>query len=176
MTLEEYRALEGITQQEMAMRLKPICPGMTRSLVSYIENGWAMPTPEVTEWLNEACLQAIGERNTEGGTDHPSDREKALKSPFWAEIYSILESAPIGERVSRVMLRIRTGRTDRIIRDAIHGMREDGIFICSSSRESGYWLCQSEEDLKTLLREYTSRLKSCRKIVALLKSRLAEYE
>lgn len=176
MDLKTFRESHGYTQAQMADILQGACPGIDRSLVSKIERGLCLPTAEVSEWLNEACAHGVDERNNEGGIDYRSDKEKALKSAFWSEIYSILENAPAGEKVSRAMLRIKTGRGDRACRDAIHEMREESIFICSSSSESGYWLCQSEEDLRTLLNEYTSRLKSCRKIVALLKARLADYE
>ena len=71
-------------------------------------------------------------------------------------IYNRCKQANINEPVSIEELARATGLSDRAVRDAIHRMRENGIRICATASDKGYWLAVGEEDYKVFRRYYMS--------------------
>lgn len=165
MTIKEYRKQRGLTQAELAAEISKDIPGIDRALISRMETGLCLPSQVIVNWLDKACAHGVGERKGLAWTTLREAEKKALKTELQAQIYEALEKASSDSPVTRRMLMIRTGRSDRQVRNAISEMRQDGILIVASSRGYGYWLAQTDHDVRLLRREYSSRLKSCRKIL-----------
>lgn len=163
MTLKEYRLSKRLTQTELAAEISKDIPGIDRALISKIETGLCEPSSAIRIWLFKACAQASKELKGQTWATLRETEKKALKTDLQAQIYEMLEKAD--RSVSRNMLRIRTGRSDRQIRKAISEMRAAGILIVTTSSGKGYWLAQTDNDLRLLKREYQSRLITCNKIL-----------
>lgn len=64
---------------------------------------------------------------------------------------------------TRMMLRMRTGLTDRTVRNIIEKLREDGHLICNDQDGNGYYLPESDADV---LRQYR---RDCARAMSILK-------
>ena len=72
----------------------------------------------------------------------------------------LIELIPFDHYVSRAELRVKTGRSDRDIRDEINRLRKDPrTVIISSSSQSGYKRPSSLDEFDMCLNESRSRVK-----------------
>ena len=62
--------------------------------------------------------------------------------------------------VTRAQLVSLTGMDDRQVRDEIKRLRDSGEFIISTSRASGYWFAETDEEVQRFLDESERRTKS----------------
>lgn len=72
----------------------------------------------------------------------------------------ILDYIPYGREnaISRESLARITGMSDRQVRKAIEGLREDGEVILSSSHSKGYWRSDDEADISAYIAENRHRI------------------
>lgn len=63
--------------------------------------------------------------------------------------------------ISRDELSLLTGFCDRKVRDIIADLRENEIFVCSTSSQRGYWMATKREELEDLANEYHDRGIDC---------------
>lgn len=168
--VKQARMKLGLSQAELAAELSKTYPGIDRSLISKLEMGYCEPTASVREWLLKACEQPFDGSNEQRWTTLRESEKKLLKTELQTQIYSVLESCSEDNPATRRMLRIKTGRSDRVNRRAIEEMRAEGILITSSSSWYGYWLARTDRDVRILTREYTSRLRKILKILRVIQS------
>lgn len=156
----------GVSQAELARMISGEIPGIDRATVSRLETGLVDPSEALLEWLLKACAQPNEGTNAQDWATLREAEKKSLKSDFWVAIYEMLEKASADNPATRAMLCIRTGKSDRQVRDAISEMRGEGILIVP---KRGYWLCQTDEDFQLLCRQYLSRIRSCNKTLKAIK-------
>lgn len=156
MTIKDFRVAHNLTQGDMVDLLKPAVPWLTRPVFSLYERG-AIQSDELS-----SCIQAL--IATESGFETEVDKSpvkdiKTLKTQFRrSRIYRILEDAK--EPVTRTQLMRMTGLCDREIRRKIRELRNAGANIMSSSSTAGYWLSDSEYDLKRFDAEMKRRARA----------------
>ena len=71
-------------------------------------------------------------------------------------IYKAIKSANTNGPIKRSELMALTGLSDRMVRADIEKLRDEGIRICATSHDAGYWEAQGEEDYKAFRRYYLS--------------------
>lgn len=155
----------GLSQGQMAALISESIKGIDRALISKMETGLCEPSAELREWLRKACAQPSDEPNSITWVTLRDAEKRLLNGELQAQIYKALETSSFDYPVTRTVLRLRTGRSDRKIRKAIADMRQAGILIVASSSGQGYWLAQTDEDIAILRHEYTARLRACSKIL-----------
>lgn len=72
--------------------------------------------------------------------------------------------------VSRKDLVMLTGMDDRTVRAHISEARERGVAICANTVTGGYYMAETEEDMKLLLGDLRSRVAKLCKCYAAVKS------
>lgn len=77
-----------------------------------------------------------------------------------------------GTRISRDELARQSGRSDRLCRRAIERARDNGVPVISSSRRGGYHIAATEAEIRGLLAEMWSRIRSMLRQYWTLKKRL----
>ena len=70
---------------------------------------------------------------------------------------------------------MRFDYAERKLRNAIELMREEGIAICSTSSQAGYYIAKDEEELEDFLREYEGRAKRILKIANKIRKAFKKY-
>jgi len=79
-----------------------------------------------------------------------------IKSQLQLNIYNRCKEADINESIKRAELCQITSLSDRAMRNEIGKMRDNGVRICGTSRDAGYWLARGEDDFNKFLNDYSS--------------------
>lgn len=72
-------------------------------------------------------------------------------------ILSLLKSGSKEKPISRFEIRLKTKLKDRVIRNYIGALRDEGHRVIGTSDENGYWIARTEEEYKEFRRNYTSK-------------------
>lgn len=151
MNLKEMRLSKGLKQSDLLEVVRMVDPRIDKSLLSKIENGVVLPTPEVESailsWLQP--LQNPFE-SVEGKTVSPNTKV-AEKPNMEAEM--IVNLIPHGweNAITRRELVQLTGLTDREIRRRIHDARDLGYIIINNQDGCGYY---TTDDPRVIQRQY----------------------
>ena len=75
-------------------------------------------------------------------------------------IYNTIRAASIDKPASRETLIVRTGLPDRQVRKHIEELREQGVRVCGTSRDKGYWIAANEKEYQAFRLDYMSKAKT----------------
>lgn len=153
--LKEKREALGFMSKDVAVFLKVVQPSMDAALYSKIENGHALPTPEVLKeltWL----LQAPE-------TDLFNEVELAVihgeKPPQSLETQAVVALIPTGKEnaIPRSYLVARSGLADRHVRWHIAKAIELGEPIMNDQDGAGYYIADDMDDIERRYRAERAR-------------------
>lgn len=72
------------------------------------------------------------------------------------KIYEAIQAANINAPIKRSELMALTGLSDRMVRSEIEEMRDEGIRICATSHDAGYWLAHNTQEYEAFRKYYLS--------------------
>lgn len=133
MTIAEYKQEHDLTLKALTDELRVIDPRIDMPLVSKMVNGIVRPSETIQQYLDWVPPETLF-ANTLGGFS--SKLEVDIASIIFKTISEHSKANP----ATRELLRIRTGKPDRVVRRGIEELRRRGVRIVSQSGHYGYWL------------------------------------
>ena len=155
--IKELRHEKLLKQSELVARCN--VPGFDVPMLSKIENGKIMPTPEIETALM-LHLQASKDELYGEWKEIPvkkTNREHIEEPPMMvSELVSYLKHGR-NNAISRWQLRQKMDISDRMLRRTIAVAADYGYAIGNLSDGKGYFLCDSPEEAKAYIGQETSR-------------------
>ena len=154
-----------MTQAELVRRVN--VPGFDVSMLSKIENGHCLPTPEVENAL-KSTLQATTDELYGSWKEVPIKGVGARVREFerfpdapW-EIKELVSCLKVGKEnaKSRAVLRAELQIKDRLLRKRIEIAQSMGYMIANNSDGEGYYICADEKEAEYYYRQEMSRIRS----------------
>lgn len=161
--LKEIRKARGMTQAELAAKVRHADPTADQTMISVLERGQLYPSESLRDALCEVleCTEAELYDGIEAFFVPADEREFSETTMILAEIFT--ERTGKFKYISREYLRSiyaqKTGAvaSDRTVRKAIEKARQEGMIICNAQDGNGYFLPNSYEDLDAQERRNTNR-------------------
>lgn len=155
--IKELRHQRLLKQSDLVERCN--IPGFDVPMLSKIENGKIMPTPEIEKALM-LHLQAAKDELYGEWKEIPvkhTNREHIEEPPM--EVVELVSYLKPGKQnaISRWQLRQKMDVTDRVLRRIIARASEYGYAIGNLSDGKGYFLCETQEEAKAYIAQETSR-------------------
>ena len=160
--LKEIRKARGMTQAELAAKVRHADPTVDQTVISVLERGQLYPSESLRDALCDAlgCTEAELYDGIEAFFVPSDDREFSETTKILAEIFT--ERTGKYKYISREYLRRlfceKAGaKTDRDLRRAIERARQEGMVICNAQDGNGYFLPNTYEELDAQEKRNTSR-------------------
>lgn len=172
MTVKQYKEIKGLTNRELTKELQAIQPELTEPLVSQMVNGIVGPSKAVNDYIVE-CVYKPSDRSLIEGFEQcwatiPFE-EEMRSNPRFSAIYTMIEGADRSHPALYSRMVYETGKTRREIQSLISEMRLLGIPIVSYTGHEGFWLAETEQDMKDLIGMYEKQAKRSLVIASRLK-------
>ena len=158
--IRELRIQKVMTQQELVKAVN--MPGFDVGMLSRIENGHCLPTPEAEEALKSA-LQAthdelFGEwKQVDVPGTGPHTSERAAEIPMAVEELVACLGKGWRNAKTRKTLAIEMDIGDRMLRRLIETAQEHGVLIGNLTDGNGYFLIDNVDDGKAYYAQEKSR-------------------
>lgn len=156
--IKELRHQKLLKQSELVERCN--IPGFDVPMLSKIENGRIMPTPEIEQALMlhlRATKDELYGEWKEIPIKRKEAREQIAEPPMLVvELVSYLKPGR-QNAISRWQLRQKMDVSDRVLRRTIEAAAQYGYAIGNLSDGKGYFLCSDEREAKAYISQEMSR-------------------
>lgn len=151
--LREMRKARGLTQAELASKVRHADPTADQTTISVLERGELYPSEKLRDALMEAlnCTEAELYDGVEAFFVPASEKEFSENTVF---LRIVLDAAGVVTRGQIAeILRVSDRKARKIIAEA----REEGLIICNTQDGNGYFLPKTAEDLRRQYKQNQSR-------------------
>ena len=143
--LRDIRKDRGLSQTELAEKVKWADPTADQTMISILERGDLYPSAKLMTALCVAldCAESELYDGVESMFVPAPDAKISYTTARLAELITFgAENA-----ISRTELRMITGWKDRVLRKNIQKAREEGVVICNEQNGGGYYFPQTQREL-----------------------------
>lgn len=173
-SIAERRKALGMTQGELAERLRAIDGRVDTSMISRFEQESCFPTEDVLEGL-ERALKADRSELYSDMELFIVPEEKTPISPITGILAELIPFGP-GRGISRKELAEKLGTSDRQMREYISTARRQGLVIINDQHGDGYYRSDNIKDLQRQLTQTHRRALSLLAQEKHLKDRIRAVE
>lgn len=158
--LREMRKARGLTQAELANKVRHADPTADQTTISVLERGELYPS----EKLRDALMEALNctEADLYDGIEAffvPAPAKQVSETTFILESIFAACSKYIPRHELRQLLTYNTGRevSDRTMRKMIETARQEGLVIANDQDGYGYYIPTTQKELADLYRQNENR-------------------
>ena len=159
--LQKRRMELGLTQPQLAEMLSSVDKRINTAMVSRFETGACLPTAAALSAL-ETALQAHRSELYDADELGVIDRESGTDGRVSPATEMLAAAIPYGRdnAISRSMLAITMGTSDRRVRDLIEAARREGLIIINAQDGRGYYQTNDLDEIARQYRQDTARAMS----------------
>lgn len=153
--LKELRQARGMTQAQLAERIKGRVPSASQAVISMIENGDVYPTEAMLDALCDAL--EVPEAEIFDGAE--AIFIPAAEIPHSEATMILANVLKFGRKnaQSRPELAALLGWTDRALRKNIERARQEGVVIANDQDGGGYYFPETRAELERQFKQNESR-------------------
>lgn len=164
--LREKRRERGLTQAELAAKVRHADPTADQTTISVLERGDLYPGEKLRDALCEAleCTEADLYDGVEAffvpaTAPKYSPETEALSQIFAAYEKTFGSTGPLGAWYlqGQMAMIFGTPYSERKLRKAIQKARQEGMVICNAQNGEGYFLPRTKEDLERQYKQNQNR-------------------
>lgn len=151
--LKEIRRARGMTQAQLAEKVRNVDPTADQTMISVLERGELYPGEKLRDALCEAlgCTEADLYDGVEAFFVPAEDREFSEWTIALRGLFDACGTIT-REEFARILK-----TTDRKARKIIEAARDEGLIIANRQDGKGYFIPTTQEDLKALYKQNQSR-------------------
>jgi len=172
MTVKQYKEIKGLSNRELTKELQAVQPELTEPLVSQMVNGIVGPSKAVEDYMSECvykqCDAARIESIEQWWATIPFE-EEMRSNPRFSTLYTMIADASRENPALYPRMVHKTGKSRREVQSLISEMRQLGVPIVSYTGHEGFWMAQTEKDMKDLVGMYEKQAKQSLMIASRLK-------
>lgn len=160
--LRDIRKAKGLTQAELAAKVRHADPTVDQTMISVLERGELYPSEKLRDALCEAL--ACTEADLYDGVEAFFVPAQApAYSPETEALSAIFAENDGQDKLSEDLLqflmsvKMQKPYSGRSVRKAIQTARQEGMVICNAQDGEGYFLPRTKEDLERQYRQNQNR-------------------
>lgn len=163
--LREMRKARGLTQAELAKKVRHADPTADQTTISVLERGELYPSEKLRDALCEAlaCTEADLYDGVEAFFVPATAPTYSPETEALSQIFTAYEkdfgSHPVApwQLQAHMAIRFGTPYSERKLRKAIQKARQEGMVICNAQNGEGYFLPRTKEDLERQYKQNQNR-------------------
>ena len=153
--LRELRIAKGLTQHELAMRLRKADPTVNQARISWLEKGDVYAGEKLMQALSEAL--ECPEEALYTGVETAFVPATEIAHSQTTEVLARILTFGAENAIPRAALIMKTGWPDRELRRNIEKARVEGLVIANDQNGKGYYRPNKREEFARLHRQNKSR-------------------
>lgn len=170
--LKEMRKARGLTQAQLAEKVRNVDPTADQTMISVLERGELYPGERLRDALCAVleCTEADLYDGVEAFFVPAEDKElsdETLAIGYLLDLYGTITR----ENLAALLM-----KPDRAARKAVEKARQEGLVIANRQDGKGYFLPETEADLNALYKQNQSRALAILRQQKYIRRRMKEWQ